>query len=69
MGLEGISTIQRTNFEYIQEIDGKWYYLDEVLRYSKPYAKYKLARNALLEYFEKYEEENDAKGDKEASRI
>ena len=64
MGYEGISTIQKANFEYIQEIDNTWYYLDAVLRYSKLYNTYEEARDGLLEYFGEYE---DAEGVKEAT--
>ena len=67
MGYEGLRTIQKTNFEYIQEIDGKWYYLDEVLKYSKPYEQYKGARDGLLKYFEDYEDIHNAKRDEKTA--
>jgi len=62
MSYEGVIVIQRKkNLEYIQEIDGSWYYLDEVLRYSKPFSKYEDARDGLLKYFEEYDSEKELK--------
>jgi hypothetical protein len=57
MSYEGIRSIQKANFEYIQEMNGSWYYLDEVLRYSKPYPNEKEAKDGLLTYFEEFSNE------------
>ena len=54
MSCEGIRSIQKANFEYVQEVDGTWYYLDEVLGYSKPHQTYEEARDGLLRYFEEF---------------
>ena len=62
MSHEGVIVLQRMkNLEYIQEIDGSWYYLDEVLKYSKPFSKYEDAKKGLLKYFEEYNNEMELK--------
>ena len=62
MSYEGITVLQRKkNLEYIQEIDGKWYYLDAVLTYSMPYNDYQAAKAGLLKYFKDYEDEKELK--------
>ena len=49
---EGVRVVQRKpNFEYIQEIDNNWYYLDEMLRYSRPFETYDEAKEALKQYY------------------
>ena len=59
MDYSGIRVSQKVNYEFIQEIDQSWYYLEENTTYSRGFNTYDEAKDGLLKYYETKEDKHE----------